>query len=99
MRDEIPELTAADFARMITRAQRKRLTAGTFEAGDLVALRRFLHLTQEELAERIGISVDSLQNWEQDRRKPDGPARALLRLIARHPRLVFEDLAPRRGTP
>jgi putative transcriptional regulator len=93
MSNEIPELTDADFARMITRAQRKRLIAGTFEAGDLVALRRFLNLTQAELAERIGISVDSLQNWEQDRRQPDGPARALFRLIAKHPRLILDDLA------
>ena len=93
MSDEIPELTDADFGRMITRAQRKRLIAGTFEAGDLVALRRFLNLTQAELAGRIGISVDSLQNWEQDRRQPDGPARSLLRLIAKHPRLILNDLA------
>jgi putative transcriptional regulator len=81
---------------MITRAQRKRLIAGTFEAGDLVALRKFLNLTQAELAGRIGISVDSLQNWEQDRRQPDGPARALLRLIAKHPRLILNDLATNR---
>ena len=93
MSDEIPELTDADFGRMITRAQRKRLIAGTFEAGDLVALRTFLNLTQAELAGRIGISVDSLQNWEQDRRQPDGPARSLLRLIAKHPRLILNDLA------
>ena len=96
MSDEIPELTEADFGRMVTRAQRKRLIAGTFEAGDLIALRRFLNLTQAELAGRIGISVDSLQNWEQDRRQPDGPARALLRLIAKHPRLILNDLATNR---
>lgn len=64
--------------------------------GDLVALRKFLNLTQAELAGRIGISVDSLQNWEQDRRQPDGPARALLRLIAKHPRLILNDLATNR---
>jgi hypothetical protein len=52
MSDEIPELTDADFGRMITRAQRKRLIAGTFEAGDLVALRKFLNLTQAALPAR-----------------------------------------------
>ena len=93
MSDDIPELTEADFARMITRAQRQRLIAGTWQSGDLTALRRFLGLTQEQFASRIGISVDTLQNWEQDRRQPDGPARALLRLLARHPRLVLQDLA------
>ena len=76
MTDDIRELTEVDFARMITRAQRRRLVAGTWEAGDLAALRRFLGLTQSQLAERIGINVDTLQNWEQDRRQPDGPARA-----------------------
>jgi putative transcriptional regulator len=92
MNDDIPELTDDDFARMITRAQRQRLIAGTWQPGDLAALRRFLGLTQEQFAGRIGISVNTLQNWEQDRRQPDGPARALLRLLARHPRLVLHDL-------
>ncbi len=93
MSDDMPELTEADFARMITRAQRQRLIAGTWQSGDLAALRRFLGLTQEQFAGRIGISVDTLQNWEQERRQPDGPARALLRLLARHPRLILQDLA------
>jgi putative transcriptional regulator len=78
---------------MITRTQRQRLIAGTWQPGDLAALRRFLGLTQAQFAGRIGISLDTLQNWEQDRRQPDGPARALLRLLARHPRLVLRDLA------
>ena len=93
MSDDMPELTENDFARMITRAQRHRLIAGTWQSGDLAALRRFLGLTQEQFAGRIGISIDTLQNWEQDRRQPDGPARALLRLLARHPRLILQDLA------
>jgi len=93
MDHDIPELTERDFARMITRAQRRRLIAGTLQAGDLAALRTFLSLTQAQFAQRIGISIDTLQNWEQDRRQPDGPARALLRLIARHPRLILTDLA------
>ena len=93
MTDELPELTEANFARMITRAQRRRLIMGNWTAGDLTALRRFLGLTQQQLATRIGISIDTWQNWEQDRYQPDGPARALLRLIARHPRLALNDLA------
>lgn len=93
MNDDIPELTEADFGRMITRAQRRRLITGAWAPGDLAALRRLVGLTQVQLAERIGISVDTLQNWEQDRRQPDGPAKALLRLIAKHPRLILADLA------
>ena len=92
MVDEIPELNDDDFKRMIPRSQRQRLIAGSWQCGDVAALRRFLGLTQEQLASRIGISVNTLQNWEQDRRQPDGPARALLRLLARHPRLVLHDL-------
>ena len=92
MSNEIPELTKKDFDRMISRDQRRRLISGTWEPGDLAALRKYLGLTQEQFAGRIGISIDTLQNWEQDRRQPDGPARALLRLLAKHPRLVLKDL-------
>jgi DNA-binding transcriptional regulator YiaG len=92
MIDEITELTKNDFNRAITRAQRRRLISGDWESGDLAALRRYLGLSQKTFADRIGISVNTLQNWEQERRQPDGPARALLRLLAMHPRLVLHDL-------
>ena len=92
MTDEVQELTKNDFNRTITRAQRRRLISGNWESGDLAALRRYLGLSQKMFADRIGISVDTLQNWEQERRQPGGPARALLRLLAMHPRLVLHDL-------
>jgi putative transcriptional regulator len=38
----------------------------------------------------LGISVHTLRNWEQDRRKPDGPALALLRVVVRHPQVLKE---------
>jgi DNA-binding transcriptional regulator YiaG len=38
----------------------------------------------------IGVSVKTLQNWEQDRRRPTGPAAALLRIIAYEPRLAVK---------
>ena len=40
----------------------------------------------------IGVSVATLQNWEQGRRKPEGPARALLRVAAKNPQAVMEAL-------
>jgi DNA-binding XRE family transcriptional regulator len=87
------ELTAADFARSIRRSVRIRLINGAIEGGaDIVALRRFAGLTQEAFAEALGISVHTLRNWEQDRRKPDGPALALIRVAARHPRVLSENL-------
>lgn len=93
MTDEIPELTDADFKSAISARQRQRLMRGQFESGrDVVALRRFVRLTQTQLAQAMGISVHTLRNWEQDRRKPEGPALALLRIAARHPRILRENL-------
>jgi len=90
---DIPELTSKQFARAIPARVRKRLIAGKFETGeDVAALRRFVGLTQARFAEAMGISVHTLRNWEQDRRRPEGPAIALLRIAARHPRIIRENL-------
>jgi DNA-binding transcriptional regulator YiaG len=90
---DIPELTERDFARAIPARLRKRLIAGTFEGGeDVAALRRFVGLSQTQFAQAIGISVHTLRNWEQGRRRPEGPAIALLRIAARHPRIIRENL-------
>lgn len=90
---DIPELTAKDFARAIPARLRKRLILGQFESGDdIAALRRFVGLTQTQFARAMGISVHTLRNWEQGRRRPDGPAIALLRIAARHPRIIRENL-------
>lgn len=89
----IPELTDAQFASAIPARVRKRLIAGQIESGaDIVALRRFIGLTQEEFARAMAISVHTLRNWEQDRRRPVGPALGLLRIAARHPRIIRENL-------
>lgn len=90
---DIPELDLDDFESAIPARLRKRMIEGRFEAGsDIAALRRFVRLTQEELARAMGIRVHTLRNWEQGRRKPEGPAIALLRIAARHPRLLRENL-------
>jgi putative transcriptional regulator len=49
-------------------------------------------VTQIELAHMIGVSENTIQNWEQGRRKPEGPAIALLRVTERNPRAVLEAL-------
>jgi putative transcriptional regulator len=70
-----------------------RLIRGEISGGaDISALRRFVGLTQAQFAEAIGISVHTLRNWEQGRRHPDGAAIGLLRIAARHPRLLKENL-------
>ena len=87
------ELTRRDFARAIPASVRRRLVRGQFESGDdIAALRRFVGLTQARFARAMGISVHTLRNWEQDRRSPEGPALALLRIAARHPRILRENL-------
>lgn len=48
-----------------------------------------LGLTQEAFAALMGVSVKTLRNWEQGQRSPTGPALALLRLIDRHPEVLF----------
>ena len=90
---EIPELSANDFSRAMAASVRKRLMAGRFESGaDVAALRRFIGLSQPQFAKAVGISVHTLRNWEQNRRHPEGPALALLRIAARHPRIIIESL-------
>jgi DNA-binding transcriptional regulator YiaG len=93
MMTDIPELTDAQFARAIPARVRKRLVAGRIESGDHVAaLRRLVGLSQSQFAQAVGISVHTLRNWEQGRRKPDGAAIGLLRIAARHPRMIRENL-------
>ncbi len=86
------ELTEQDFERMIRASQRRRIMNGDIRAGDVVALRKFLGMTQVEFASAMEISVGTLQGWEQDRRTPSGPALALLRIAARHPRILRQNL-------
>lgn len=94
MSDDVRELTEADFARAIPRRQRARIMQGKIENGDdVIALRRFTGMTQDAFATALGISVHTLRNWEQGRRAPEGPALALLRVAARHPKVLQENLA------
>ena len=90
---EIPELTEAQLTRAIPARVRRRLMMGQFESGaDVAALRRFVGLSQSQFAQAMGISVHTLRNWEQGRRRPDGPAIGLLRIAARHPRIISENI-------
>ncbi len=61
-------------------------------APEIKMVRETLHVSQNEFALMIGVSVRTLQNWEQGRRKPEGPAKALLRIASRNPRAVLEAL-------
>src|SRR2546428_11958656 len=61
-----------------------------FAEPDVRLIREQYGLTQEKFALLIGISVATLRNWEQGRRKPEGAARVLLQVAARHPEAVLE---------
>ncbi|GLR84728.1 transcriptional regulator [Bradyrhizobium iriomotense] len=65
------------------------------EAGPLAVrdLRRRACLTQMEFAAKLGVPVETIRNWEQGKRAPRGPARALLAVIAHAPDMVFQALA------
>jgi putative transcriptional regulator len=70
-------------------------TATPAEAGSLAVrdLRRRACLTQMEFAAKLGVPVETIRNWEQGKRAPRGPARALLAVIAHAPDTVFQALA------
>lgn len=70
-----------------------------FEPQDVRSIREKLHKSQSEFAQMIGVSVATLQNWEQGRRQPRGPARALLQVASKSPQVVAKALSAgtRRG--
>lgn len=59
---------------------------------DIKAIRGKLNKSQREFALMIGVSTSTLQNWEQGRRTPRGPARALLKVAEKNPQAVAEAL-------
>lgn len=64
-----------------------------FQPADIKAIRMNLGKSQSEFALMIGVSVATLQNWEQGRRHPEGPARALLKVAAENPEAVIRALS------
>jgi putative transcriptional regulator len=83
--DTAPIFTADDLARA-----RRVIPAPTPD--DVKGIRQRLGLSQEQFAARFGFSVDTIRNYEQGHRKPAGPARVLLRVIASEPDAVTRAL-------
>jgi putative transcriptional regulator len=90
-----------DFAKLVASVRE----AGEIKAGhrkpsrayevtppDIRMVRERLDVSQGEFAVMIGVSTRTLQNWEQGRRQPEGPAKALLRIAARNPGAVLDAL-------
>jgi putative transcriptional regulator len=59
---------------------------------DARAVREQTGLSQGDFAKLMRVSVKTLQNWEQHRRRPTGPAAALLKIVARAPELALKSL-------
>ena len=57
---------------------------------DIGRVRGKLGLSQSKFAAILGISADTLQNWEQGRRSPTGPAKVLLKIAAKHPEILLD---------
>jgi putative transcriptional regulator len=63
-----------------------------FAPADVKAIRMKLKKSQAEFSLMIGVSVATLRNWEQGRRRPEGPALALLRVVSAAPKTVTRAL-------
>jgi putative transcriptional regulator len=59
---------------------------------DVRAIRKAANISQSQFAKLIGVNVRTLQNWEQHRTQPTGPARALLKIVASNPKSAIEAL-------
>jgi putative transcriptional regulator len=62
---------------------------GESDAAYARGIRARTKLTQVEFAARIGVPIETVRNWEQGKRSPRGPARALLKLIEKAPQIAF----------
>ena len=76
----------------IRRGRAKASRAYKYNAVDIRKLRKSVKVSQSEFARMIGVSVDTVQNWEQGRRTPRGPAMALLRVFEENPKVVVSAL-------
>ena len=76
----------------IRRGKMKPARTFTFRPTDVKSIRLKLGKSQAEFALMIGVSLATLQNWEQGRRMPEGPARALLKIAADNPKAVADAL-------
>lgn len=93
MRDELfQELleSVSETAAAIRGDSPPRGTSRSLRDVDVAAVRHGLNLSQSDFAALLGISMHTLRNWEQGRRRPEGPAQALLRIAERRPKVFIE---------
>lgn len=86
-------LQSAKEARVIARGEAEPARAFTPPQIDVAAIRKKTRLSQDRFAQRFGLSVAAIRDWEQHRRTPDPAARTLLLVIDREPEAVARALA------
>jgi putative transcriptional regulator len=92
-KDEFDRLTeSVRQAGKIWRGELRPSRVFEYRPTDVKAIRLKLGKSQSEFALMIGVSVSTLQNWEKGRRRPGGPARALLKVAEHDPKAVVEAL-------
>ncbi len=79
-------------AKAISKGKAKASRQFKVEHTDVKAIREGVGLTQDEFAKLMRVSIKTLQNWEQQRRQPTGPAAALLKIVSTSPELALESL-------
>ena len=79
----------------IARGTRKPSRQFEYPASRVLAVREKTTLSQAQFAKLLGVSIKTLQNWEQARRKPTGPAAALLCIVEREPAMALRALRSR----
>lgn len=82
----------------ILRGEKEASRTFFVEMPDVKRIREGYELSQTEFAALLGISVKTLQNWEQGRRAPHGAARVLLQVAAKHPEAVWDVVGLSRQT-
>ncbi len=85
-------LKSIDEAREIKSGKRKASRVVAFNPIEIKNIRKKLHVSQVQFAHLIGVSPATLRNWEQGRTYPEGAARVLLKVAARHPQSIWEAL-------
>lgn len=78
----------------ILRGEKEPSRIFIIESPDVRGIREHYALSQTEFAALLGISVKTLRNWEQGRRTPQGAARVLLQVAAKHPEAVWDVVQP-----
>jgi len=85
-------LESIDEVRAIRKGKLKPARVFKYDPIEVKKIRSKLKLSQSKFAYMIGVSIDTIQNWEQGLRQPVGTARALLKVAQADPHVVFHAL-------